>query len=112
MALERAESGEIVNLAPLRGELSGAQTTAIVKSSTFEVIRLVVHAGERIPEHKVKGSITLHCLQGAVRLEVKSGTLNLTADDWVFLDGGILHAVSAETDSALLLTIMLTPDRN
>lgn len=110
MALERAESGEIVSLAPLRGDLSGAQTTAIVKSSTFEVIRLVVHAGERIPEHKVRGAITLHCLKGAVRLEHGATALALAADDWVFLDGGVMHAVAADTDSALLLTIMLTPD--
>lgn len=107
MALEHAESGKVVDLAPLRQNLKDAQTTAVVKAPSFEVIRLIVHAGERIPEHKVTGAITLHCLEGAARLELHSGAIDLVADDWVYLDGGVLHAVSAQTDSALLLTIVL-----
>ena len=107
MALEHAESGKVVDLSPFGNTLGAARTAAIVKTESFEVIRLVVHAGEHIPEHKVKGAITLHCLEGRAMLELESGDLTLNRNDWVYLDGGILHAVKADEDSALLLTIFL-----
>src|SRR5690606_31570132 len=44
MATHRASPGEIVDLAPLGSGLKAARTTAIVKTETFEAVRLIVHA--------------------------------------------------------------------
>lgn len=59
MALERAQAGEVVDLRPLGSQLETAKTTAIIKEKSFEAVRLVVRAGQKIPPHQVAGNITL-----------------------------------------------------
>jgi quercetin dioxygenase-like cupin family protein len=106
MALHHAKSGEVVDLHPLGQELRHAHTTALVKSDTFEAVRLVVRAGTSIPSHHVEGRFTLQCLEGRVRLGLEQGSMELAADQWVFFDGGVTHSVDAIEDSSLLLTIL------
>src|SRR3546814_14441730 len=88
MALNHAKSGEIVDLHPLGGGLREAHTTALVKSESFEAVRLVVRAGAEIPSHHVSGRFTLHCIAGRVRLGLAQGSKELSEGQWVFLDGG------------------------
>jgi quercetin dioxygenase-like cupin family protein len=107
MALHHARSGEIVDLGPLGSRLRDARTAAIAKTDHFETIRLIVHAGTEIPQHKVSGPITLQCLEGRVELGTDSNPIVLKAQDWVYLEGGAPHSVRATEDSSLLLTIFL-----
>ena len=111
MAVHHASAGEIVDLRPLGDGLSGARTTAIVKTEAFEAIRLVVHAGTEIQTHQVPGPIMLHCLEGVVRLGLAGSSLELTAGHWVYLDGGAKHSVKGVEDSSLLLTILFDPSQ-
>lgn len=106
MAIHHAKSGEIVDLHELGIGLRRAQTTAIVKSPTFEVVRLVVHAGTDIPSHQVSGAIMLHCLEGRVVLTVAESTVEFAAGQWVYLDGAVRHALKGIEESSLLLTIL------
>lgn len=106
MALQHPKSGEIVHFLPLGAALKDAKTVAIVKTNHFEVMRLVIHAGIEMPSHEVSGSITLHCLEGAVELGLKHAVIRLSAGDWIYLDGGEAHSVRGLEDSALLLTII------
>lgn len=106
MAVPHAKPGEIVDLHPLGGGLKNARTTAIVKSETFEAVRLVVHAGANIAPHQVPGAIFLHCLEGRVLLGLTDSTLELAAGQWVYLEGGVRHSVEGIEDSSLLLTIL------
>jgi len=106
MALHHARSGEIVDLGPLGANLQSAHTTALVKSDTFEAVRLIVPAGTEIPAHHVAGKFTLHCLEGSVRLGLASGDLELSTGQWIFFDGGVTHSVEGIEDSSLLLTIL------
>src|SRR3546814_14866627 len=82
MALNHAKSGEIVDLHPLGGGLREAHTTALVKSESFEAVRLVVRAGAEIPSHHVSGSFTLHCIEGRVRLGLAQGSQERSAGPW------------------------------
>lgn len=107
MALPHATSGEPVNLRPFGSRFAEARTTALVKTDSFEAIRLVIASGHSLPPHKVSGKFTLHCLEGRVRLGLSAGTVELAADDWVFFEGGVLHSLEGIEDSSLLLTIML-----
>ena len=109
MALRRAAAGEIVDLQPFGPNLKEAGTAAIVKTDRFEAIRLVVRAGTEIARHQVPGPITLHCLEGRVRLGLESSALELAAGQWLFLEGGAPHSVTGIEDSALLLTILFEP---
>jgi quercetin dioxygenase-like cupin family protein len=105
MAVHHAGSGEVVDLRPLGEKLRDARTTAIVKSDTFEAVRLVVPAGREIAPHRVEGEITLFCLEGCVRLGLSDTELELSAGQWVYLDGGVTHSVKGIKDASLLLTI-------
>lgn len=107
MALHHARSGEVVDLKPLGPDLKAARTTAVVKADHFEVIRLIIHAGAELAQHKVSGEIMLHCLEGHVELGVNSTSLVLKTDEWVYLEGGAPHSVKAIEDSSLLLTVFL-----
>jgi quercetin dioxygenase-like cupin family protein len=109
MALHHAKAGEIVDLKPIGPGLKGATTAAIVKTEHFEAIRLIVHAGDEIRQHKVSGEITLHCLEGHVELGLDPTPIALKANEWVYLEGGAPHSVKAIEDSSLLLTIFLAP---
>jgi len=105
MAVHHAGSGEVVDLRPLGANLQNARTTAIVKSNTFEAVRLIVPAGHKIPPHRVEGEITLFCLEGWVRLGLSDAEIELSAGQWVYLDGGATHSVEGLKDASLLLTI-------
>ncbi len=109
MSLHHARAGEIVDLSPLGSALKSAKTSAIVKSERFEAIRMVVRAGEAIAPHKVAGNITLHCLEGRVRLSLERSVLELGVGEWVYLDRGEMHSVEGMEDASLLLTILFEP---
>jgi quercetin dioxygenase-like cupin family protein len=106
MAIRHAKAGEVVDLQPLGEGLRNARTTALVKSDAFEAVRLIVPAGKEIPPHQVSGQITLHCLEGHVLLGLSDSTLELSAGQWVYLDGGARHSVTGIEDSSVLLTIL------
>lgn len=108
MAVHHAGSGEIVDLRPLGADLHDASTTAIVKSTTFEAVRLIVPAGHKIPPHRVDGEITLLCIEGCVRLGHSHTETELSAGQWVYLDGDVTHSVEGVEDASLLLTIHFT----
>ncbi|MGN6286631.1 MAG: cupin [Devosia sp.] len=106
MAVHHAEPEEVVNLQPLGSALQHAKTTAIVKSKTFEAVRLIVHEGMNIADHQVDGPIMLHCLEGHVKLGLRESAVELCAHQWIYLEGGTMHSVTGIQDSSLLLTIL------
>ncbi len=105
MAVHHAGSGEVVDLRPLGAKLHDARTTAIVKTDTFEAVRLIVPAGREIASHRVDGGITLFCIEGRVRLGLSDTEMELSAGEWLYLDGGAAHSVTGIKDASLLLTI-------
>jgi len=106
MALHHVQSGEIADLAPLGEKLSDTKTSALAKSDSFEAIRLVVPAGREVPAHEVPGEITLHCLEGRALLQLDHESIELSAGQWIYLEGGKRHAVKGIDDCSLLLTIL------
>jgi quercetin dioxygenase-like cupin family protein len=106
MALHHVAPGEIAHLIPLSDREAGVRTQALAKTDRFEAIRLVVPAEASIAEHDVAGPITLHCLEGKVRLGRREGALLLQAGDWIHLSPGEAHSVQGVEDASLLLTII------
>lgn len=105
MALAHAAPGEKVHLPPLASMPADAKTSALVKTDSFEAIHLVLRSGMRISPHAVDGFVTLHCLEGSVVLETSSN-VGLHSGDWIYLDHGEQHGLTAIEDSSLLLTIL------
>ena len=68
MALPHARSGQVVSILPLGSQLGDSSTSAILKATQLEVIRVVLPAGQALRQHDTPGEITLQCLEGAGEL--------------------------------------------
>jgi len=101
-----AQPGEIVIVRPLGAALASAQTKTLFRADRVEVLRLVVRAGKEIPEHKAKGEIVVHCLEGRVALTALGKTQTLEAGQLLGLPSGEPHSVKGIKDASLLLTIL------
>jgi quercetin dioxygenase-like cupin family protein len=108
MAIHHAAPGEIVDLGPLGAELARTTTSVLVKTSTFEVIRLVVPAGKDISNHTAPGDVTVQCLEGAVDFTTGGRTRRLTAGHMLYLAAGTLHALHGVEDASVLVNIVLS----
>ena len=106
MALHHVATGEIAHLAPLSEQGADVRTRALTKTDRFEAVNLIVPAAAAIAEHKVDGPLTLHCLEGEVRIATGSGTLTLRSGDWIHLAPGEPHSLQGVEDASLLLTII------
>ncbi len=109
MALLHATSGDVVDITPFRDRLSGAVSTAIVRTAHLELIRSVLHKGRAVPEHKVDGELTIQCIEGKLIVQAHGLSIPLAAGELLFLDGGVPHSIEAEEDSSALLTLVRVP---
>ena len=106
MAIPHAKPGEVVDVRPLGSALASTQTKTLVRAEQVEVIRLVVPAGKE-EEHKAKGEIIVHCLEGRVAFTASGKTQTLAAGHLLSLPTGEPHSVKGIEDASLLLTILL-----
>ena len=107
MAIAHAAPGQLVDVQPLGSQLSEARTSALFKTDELEVMRVVLPAGKTVPAHKVKGEITIHCLEGQVDFMAGGQTQRMKAGQLVWLEGSVDHALQAVQDASLLVTIVL-----
>jgi quercetin dioxygenase-like cupin family protein len=107
MAIPHAQPGEVVDVRPLGDALSSAKTSTLFKTSHLEVIRLVMHAGKELSEHKAPGEITVHCLEGRMVFTALGASRELTAGQILYLGPGEPHSVRCIDDASFLLTILL-----
>ena len=63
-----ANPGDPIDVRPLGTSLVSAHTRTLVRTTAVEVVRLIVRAGQEIPQHKNKGEMIVHCLEGRVAL--------------------------------------------
>lgn len=107
MAIPHAKPDEVVDARPLGSALASAQTKTLVRAEQVEIIRLVVPAGKLIQEHKAKGELVVHCLEGRVAFTAYGKTQNLVAGNLLYLPTGEPHSVEGIEDGSLLLTVLL-----
>src|SRR5262249_26776350 len=108
MAIPHAEPGEVVDVRPLGSALASSKTATLLRADQVEVRRLVVPAGKEIAEHKAKGEIVVHCLEGKVAYTAFGKTHNLEARKLLYLPKGEPHSGKGVEDASLLLTILLS----
>jgi len=107
MAIPHADSGQVIDVRPLGPSLANERTIALFKTEDLEVIRLVLPAGKGMPPHKVPGEITIQCIEGRIDVGVDGRSHVLEAGQLLFLQGGVVHGVSALEDASALVTIVL-----
>ncbi len=107
MALRHAQALEPIDVQPLRERLAQSVTTSLIKSRNLQLMRVVLRAGEHLPEHHVRGEITLQCLEGQAQISTPTHELALSPGQVVLLPEGEAHAVHALSDTSMLVTISL-----
>ena len=107
MAIAHAISGEVVDLLAPGMKTTPDKTIALFKAKDLEVMRLVLPAGKRMPDHSVTGSITLQCLRGQVDLLLPDRISTLQAGQFAYVGGGVAYGLYAQIDSEMLLTIAI-----
>ena len=107
MALPHARPLDIIDVRPFGPGLRDAVTTSLLKTPGLQLMRLVLRAGDALPEHRVPGAITIQCLEGEALVTTPSRSCPLPAGRLVMLEGEEPHAVQAVTDTSLLVTVVL-----
>ena len=79
----------------------------LLKTCDLKLVLVVMQAGSRMPWHHSEGRIAVHCLKGALRLQLPDDAKELHADDLLALDRKVEHDVEALENSVFLLTICL-----
>lgn len=96
-------------LAQLRDEepwrRSGRHSKTLIKDADLRVVLLALQAGARLEEHHAPGRITIHALDGHLRVGVGGQAIDLPQGHIVTIGPAIPHDVEALADSAFLLTI-------
>lgn len=109
MALPHARPLDLIDLGPLGKALPGRQTHSLLKTTQLQLMRVVLAAGQALPEHRVPGEITIQCLEGEAVVHTPSRDCPLRAGTLVMLPGGEPHGVRALSDCSLLVTVLLRP---
>jgi quercetin dioxygenase-like cupin family protein len=109
MALKHAQPLEVIDIRPLGPRLVESVTSSLLKTATLQLMRVVLRAGKRLPEHKVAGEISVQCLEGEAVVTTPTRSCPLSAGHVVVVPGGEPHSVLAITDASLLVTVLLQP---
>jgi nucleotide-binding universal stress UspA family protein/quercetin dioxygenase-like cupin family protein len=101
-----ANPGDKIDTRPLGPALATAHTRTLVRTSAVEVVRLIVRAGQEIPQHKAKGELIVHCLEGRVAFTALAKTQVLEPGQLLNLRASEPHALAGIENASLLLTIV------
>ena len=113
MAIHHAASGEPIDIRPLGATLRQAISTTLIRSDHLEVFRLVLRAGNLVPDHKLPrvcqlpSMVTIQCLEGAVEIQAHGRTQIMQSGHMLYLANGEPHALRAIEDSSLLVTMLV-----
>ncbi|HLR76389.1 MAG TPA: hypothetical protein VK106_01930 [Balneolaceae bacterium] len=99
------QSGEVVNLETLKGDMSVDSSYAIIKTEGMEVIRMALVEGKKTKEHQIEGELTVQCLKGSIIFSVDKKSCHLNEDDWLFVAKKQNFSYRVKQDTILLLTI-------
>lgn len=102
------QSGEVVNLETLKGQMDVDASYALVKTNDMEVIRMAVHKGKTIEPHSIEGEMSVQCLKGDILFMVDGNARELKAGDWLYLQKKQNFSYSVKEDTILLVTILFT----
>lgn len=107
MAIPHAKPGEVFDVRPLGTALATARTSTLFKTERIEVIRLVMHAGKVLAEHRTPGEITVQCLEGKIAFTACGQKHELTGGQMLYLEASEPHSVECLEDASFLVTLVL-----
>jgi quercetin dioxygenase-like cupin family protein len=82
----------------------------LLKSEDLRILLIGMESGARLEEHHNDGRISIHVLEGEVKMRVQQQSQHFSAGQILALDRSIQHDVEATEDSVLLVTIAWPSD--
>jgi quercetin dioxygenase-like cupin family protein len=83
----------------------GHNAKTLVKHPDFRVVLIALKAGARVSEHKTDHCVTIHAIEGRLRLHVPGNTLDLAQGQLLALEQTTLHDIEAVEDSIFVLSL-------
>jgi quercetin dioxygenase-like cupin family protein len=83
----------------------GYSAVTLAKYPDLRVVLISMRAGARIEESKAEARLSLQAVRGHAVLRLPEGPIELSAQQLITLERGMLHGLEAVTDCALLLTL-------
>lgn len=87
----------------------GHRQIALHKTGHTTLALFVFDSGGRIPRHRAHGTVIIQALQGRLNIVTPDATHLLSAGMILVLAPDVLHDVTAEEASRMLLTVSLVP---
>ena len=84
---------------------TGRSSKTLAKYPDFRIVLVLMKANTQMKEHHADGRISIHALQGKLRLHLPEQKVELSAGELMVLDHGIRHDLEALEESAFLITI-------
>jgi quercetin dioxygenase-like cupin family protein len=88
---------------------TGRSSKTLVKYPDLRIVLIAMKANTRMHEHTAAGRISVHSLDGHIRLHLPERVVDLPAGYVLVLDQCVPHDVEAAEDSAFLLTLSWPP---
>ena len=98
-------SAEVNELESRKPWSKGLTSKTLLKSSDFRIVVVAMECGAKMQEHHSDGRISIHVLDGAIRINVEQQAKILQTGNLLTLERSIKHDVEAVEDSVFLLTI-------
>ena len=84
---------------------TGRNSKTLLKQPDFRIVLIALKKGERVEEHRADARISIHTLNGRVKLQLPNEIVDLPAGHLLTLDRALEHDLEALEESAILLTI-------
>ncbi len=83
----------------------GRSRTALVNYPDFQINLIAIKGGHRIDEHHNPGRVSVHTVEGHIRMHAANQTFDLPKGHVLVMDRAVRHDVEAVEDSAFVLTV-------
>jgi quercetin dioxygenase-like cupin family protein len=84
---------------------TGRSSKTLAKYPDFHIVLVVMKANTRMNKHHVDARISIHALEGRLRVRLPDQMMELPAGELIALDYAIPHGVEALEESAFLITV-------
>lgn len=91
---------------PQTGEAGHRQET-LYKSYGLTIALFLFERFTGLPEHRAAGVVNMHVLRGQLKITVEDQAHELRSGQMLVLAPGLKHAVAAEEESEMLVTVCL-----
>ncbi|GAA4332343.1 cupin domain-containing protein [Pigmentiphaga soli] len=106
MALKHAQLLDVIDLHAPGPPQATSQSVSLLRTAQLQILRLVLAAGQQVPEHHVAGEVAIQCLEGDASVLTPKATCRVVAGQLVVLPAGERYSLQAHADTVLLATMI------